>query len=145
PGGAVAQVLEDCGRKGVGAAVILAAGYSETGEAGARRAEELRALADRYGIAVCGPNCMGLVNLATGFIGYTAAMLPADMRPGRTSLISQSGQLAAVLFARAHDQGVRLRHLVSTGNEMNVEATDYAAFMLDDPETASVALVLEGL
>jgi acetate---CoA ligase (ADP-forming) len=145
PGGSVAQVLEDCGRKGVGAAVILAAGYSETGEAGAMREAELRALADRYGIAVCGPNCMGLVNLAAGFIGYTAAMLPADMRPGRTSLISQSGQLAAVLFARAHDQGVRLRHLVSTGNEMNVEATDYAAFMLEDPETASVALVLEGL
>ncbi len=145
PGDAVASVLAACGHKGVGGAVILAAGYGEIGAEGARREADLRALADRHGIAVCGPNCMGLVNLASGFIGYTAAMLPADMRPGRSALISQSGQLAAVLLTRSHDQGVRLRYLVSTGNEMNVEAADYADFMLDDPEIASVGMVLEGL
>ncbi|MCC6000282.1 MAG: acetate--CoA ligase family protein [Pararhodobacter sp.] len=145
PGAAVPEVLEACGRKGVGGAVILAAGYRETGAEGAQREADLRALADRHGIAVCGPNCMGLVNLAEGFIGYTAAMLPRDMRPGRSALISQSGQLAAVLFTRSHDQGARLRYLVSTGNEMNVDAADYADFMLDDPDIASVGMVLEGL
>lgn len=145
PGAAVPDVLAACGRKGVGGAVILAAGYSETGPEGAGREAALRTLADEHGIAICGPNCMGLVNLASGFIGYTAAILPGDMRPGRSALISQSGQLAAVLFTRSHDQGARLRYLVSTGNELNVDAADYADFMLDDPEIASVGMVLEGL
>jgi acyl-CoA synthetase (NDP forming) len=145
PKSAIAEVLEQCGRKGVQGAVILAAGFSETGDEGRQLEQDLRAVATRHGIAVCGPNCMGLVNLADGFTGYTAATLPPVMTPGRTALVSQSGQLASVIFVRSHDQGVHLRYLVSTGNEMVVEASDYALFMLEDPDVASIGLVLEGL
>lgn len=145
PKSVIPQVLEQCGRKGIRGAVILAAGFSETDDEGRRLEQELRAIALHHGIAICGPNCMGLVNLADGFIGYTAAALPPVMTAGRTALVSQSGQLASVVFVRSHDQGVHLRYLVSTGNEMVVEAAEYADFMLDDPGVASIGMILEGL
>lgn len=139
------DILEDCGRKGVRGAVILASGFSETGEEGRAMEEKLREIANRNRIAICGPNCLGLANLGSGFMGLTAATFPEDMSAGRTALISQSGQLLMVLLSRAHDQGVRMRYLVSTGNELNVEAADYASWALDDPEIASVCMNLEGL
>jgi len=139
------DILEDCGQKGVRGAVILASGFSETGEEGRALEERLREVANRNGIAICGPNCLGLANLDSGFMGLTAATFPEDMSAGRTALISQSGQLLMVLLARAHDQGVHMRYLVSTGNELNVEAADYAGWALNDPQIASVAMALEGL
>jgi len=145
PRRALPDVLEACGRKNVRGAVILAAGFSETGDEGRIEEDHLREIANRHRIAICGPNCLGLANLASGFMGLTAATFPADMRAGHTALISQSGQLLMVMLARAHDQGVRMRHVVSTGNELNVEAADYASWALDDPEVSSVAMALEGL
>ncbi len=145
PKHALPDVLEECGAKGVRGAVILASGFSETGAEGRATEETLREIANRHHIAICGPNCLGFANLARGFMGLTAATFPADLSPGRTALISQSGQLMMVLLARAHDQGVHLRYLVSTGNELNVEAADYARAALADPEITSVAMALEGL
>lgn len=145
PKRALAEVLEDCGRKGVRGAVILASGFGETGAEGRATEEVLREIANRNNIAICGPNCLGLANLGSGFIGLTGATFPEDMSPGGTALVSQSGQLMMVLLARAHDQGVHLRQLVSTGNELNVEAADYARVALDDPQVRSVAMAIEGL
>tara|TARA_B110000046_G_scaffold36408_1_gene39816 strand:- start:11063 stop:13240 length:2178 start_codon:yes stop_codon:yes gene_type:complete len=145
PQRALPQILEECGRKGVQGAVILASGFSETGEEGKALEEQLREVANQNRIAICGPNCLGLANLESGFMGLTSATFPADLSPGRTALISQSGQLLMILLARAHDQGVHMRYLVSTGNELNVEAADYALWVLQDPQIASVCLVLEGL
>ena len=145
PKRALAEVLEDCGRKGVRGAVILASGFGETGEEGRATEEALREIANRNNIAICGPNCLGLANLGSGFVGLTGATFPDDMSPGGTALVSQSGQLMMVILARAHDQGVHLRYLVSTGNELNVEAADYAGLALRDPAVTSVAIALEGL
>ncbi|MEZ5714175.1 MAG: acetate--CoA ligase family protein [Paracoccaceae bacterium] len=145
PQRALPQILEECGQKGVRGAVILASGFSETGADGKALEEQLREVANRNRIAICGPNCLGLANLDSGFMGLTSATFPEDLSPGRTALISQSGQLLMVLLARAHDQGVHMRYLVSTGNELNVEAADYARWALQDPQIASVCMVLEGL
>lgn len=145
PKAVLPQVLEDCGRKGVRGAVILAAGFSETGTEGRALENRLAEIAERHDIAICGPNCLGLANLGTGFMGLTAATFPGDLDPGGTALVSQSGQLMMVLFTRAHDQGANLRYIVSTGNEMNVEASDYASYALTDPKVTSVAMMLEGL
>lgn len=145
PKHALPDILEDCGKKGVRGAVILASGFSEIGEDGQRIEEQLREIANRHRIAICGPNCLGLANLADNFIGLTAATFPEDLSPGKTALISQSGQLLMVLLARAHDQGVHFRYIVSTGNELNVDASDYASFALKNPKVSSVAMVLEGL
>ncbi|APE42490.1 hypothetical protein BOO69_02970 [Sulfitobacter alexandrii] len=145
PKAVLPQVLEECGRKGVKGAVILAAGFSETGEEGRALEDRIRTIANTHGIAVCGPNCLGLANLGNGFMGLTSATFPDDLSPGGTALISQSGQLMMVLLTHAHDQGAHLRYIVSTGNEMNVEAADYAGYALADPAVTSVAMVLEGL
>ena len=145
PQRALREILEQCGRKGVQGAVILASGFSETGKEGKALEEQLRKVANQNQIAICGPNCLGLANLKSGFIGLTSATFPANLSPGRTALISQSGQLLMILLARAHDQGVRMRYLVSTGNELNVEAADYGLWVLQDPEITSVCMVLEGL
>ena len=145
PQRALREILEQCGRKGVQGAVILASGFSETGKEGKALEEQLRKVANQNKIAICGPNCLGLANLKSGFIGLTSATFPANLSPGRTALISQSGQLLMILLARAHDQGVRMRYLVSTGNELNVEAADYGRWVLQDPEITSVCMVLEGL
>lgn len=145
PKSVLPQVLEDCGKKGVRGVVILAAGFSETGDEGRALEDTLRNIANTNDIAVCGPNCLGLANLSNGFMGLTSATFPDDLSPGGTALISQSGQLMMVLLTHAHDQGAHLRYIVSTGNEMNVEAADYASYALTDPGVTSVAMVLEGL
>ena len=145
PQKALPDILEQCGRKGVRGAVILASGFSETGAEGQKLEQILAEIANRHQIAVCGPNCLGLANLNSGFMGLTAATFPQDMSAGATALISQSGQLLMVMLSRAHDQGVHMRYLVSTGNELNVEAADYAGWALRDPAIKSVCMALEGL
>ncbi|MBV9736431.1 MAG: acetate--CoA ligase family protein [Acidisphaera sp.] len=150
----VPDLLEECGRKGIRAALVVASGFAEErGGAGAVLQERLRAVAERYGIAVCGPNCEGLVNclapVAATFsptLENPAFALHPPVDPGRRiGVISQSGAFTFSFLNRSQDRQIAFSYMVSSGNEACLKAADYIDFMLADGRTDIILLYLEGV
>ncbi|MCZ8105089.1 MAG: acetate--CoA ligase family protein [Burkholderiales bacterium] len=140
PADDVAPVLEEAGGLGVRAAVVLASGFAETGPAGAARQDRLRAVASRHGMAVCGPNCLGLFETRTGLALYSSRIAP--MRVGGVAVLSHSGALAIAL-AQSGRIGVSL--LVSAGNAAVTDIPDYLRYTAADPATTVAMVVVEGI
>jgi len=139
----VKGVLEDCGRRGVRAVVVLAAGFSETGEEGAALERELLDIAGRYGITVIGPNCMGLLSNERSFhaTGFVALHPPK----GKLSFVSQSGSLGPGVVHTCERRGIGVDKFVSVGNEAQVSAFDVLDYLRDDPHTEGIMMYLEGI
>jgi acyl-CoA synthetase (NDP forming) len=138
-----AAVVEQCGRRGIPAAVAIAAGFSETGDEGAKLERELAEAAERNSVTLIGPNCMGLIANerrlhATGFI----AMHPS---PSRLSLVSQSGNLGVQLAAAAERRGIGLDKFIGVGNEAQVDVVDVLDYLRDEERTDCVLAYIEGI
>jgi acyl-CoA synthetase (NDP forming) len=143
--GIVPSVLEQCGRKGIKAAIIGANGFSEAGPEGEALQVATAKIASKYDMRVCGPNCNGLYNIQMRIpIGYNFVH-GVDLMPGCVAIASQSGALLGSVAHRAHRMGLGLSYFVSTGNEMDLELCDYLNFFLDDDKTTVIALLIEGL
>ena len=141
---AVPAVIDDLAAAGVRGAVLLTAGYRETGPAGAAREAELVERCRAAGIALQGPNCLGFVSYRERLAAYALPLAP-DLRPGRVGLVTHSGAMLVHLHRLAHLRAIGLSYLVSSGNEAMLEAADFLDFMLDDPATAVVGGFLEGV
>jgi acetyltransferase len=148
PAAGVPGVLQECAEKGVKAAIIISAGFAEMGDArGQQLQQDLRRMARETGVRVCGPNCLGVANVAEGIWSSANPTVEADavVGPGPVALVSQSGATAyGPLMALAKDRGIGFRYVVSTGNEADLELTDFVEFLLEDPEVKSIALMVEG-
>ncbi len=140
-----AQILEECGKKGVKTAIIGSAGFSEAGAEGAERQAQASDIAKRYDLRVCGPNCHGTFNVLKNIpCGYDHAFaLP--LKPGPVAIASHSGALLGVLGHRAVQANQGFSYLVSNGNEMDLDLCDFTEFFLEDPSTKVVAVLMEGL
>jgi acyl-CoA synthetase (NDP forming) len=137
----VNAALEEAAACGIRAAVVLASGFGETDEAGKARQAELVAIAARNGMAICGPNCLGLFNLSTGAALYSSR-LSVPMQRGRLALVSHSGASAIAL---GNTGRLGLSHIVSCGNAAATDLPDYLAWLAEDPETEVVGLVVEAI
>ncbi|MGT0193942.1 acetate--CoA ligase family protein [Burkholderia pyrrocinia] len=136
--------VEALARRGTAAAIVLASGYAETGEAGARRQAQLKAAAGS--MRVLGPNTIGVVNLTDGVtLSASGALDTDDFTVGGVSVVSQSGGILGALLSRAADRGMGLSKLVSTSNEVDLDVSDFIDFFVDDAATSVIALYLEGL
>ncbi len=136
-----ADALDEAGRAGTKAAVVLASGFAETGGEGLARQARLVEIATRHGMAVCGPNCLGLLNLSTGAALYSST-LSRNLKRGGLAILSHSGASAIVL---ANCGRFGLSHIVSAGNGAVTDIPDYLAFLAGNPETRAVGLVLEAV
>lgn len=139
--------LEKAGAAGSRAAVVFSSGFGETGEAGKILQHEIDVIARRYGMAVLGPNCLGLLDLHSGVIASfsTALTVEVDFASGPAAFVSQSGAMGMAGFVLAQREGARVGKFVSTGNEASLGLTDFVDHFTGD---ASVSLVLgyvEGL
>lgn len=137
---AALEALRDCGRMGIRAAVILASGFAEAGGSGAALQDQLKAVCREYDIRVCGPNCLGVINLH-GRVPLYASRIPDTLTPGNVGVIGQSG--AVCISFVYNDRGLGLSHLISTGNEAVVQAPDYLEALLECPRTQVIAAFLE--
>jgi len=144
--------LERCGRAGIKAAMILSSGFAEEGEAGARMQDDISVIARRYDMAVSGPNSEGFANVAAAFCPTFSPALDKNVGPikpacalgsGQVSVISQSGGLGFAVFDRARPRNLAFRHIVTTGNEAALEASDFVDYMLDEGMTDVFLLLLE--
>ena len=150
----VPDELERCAKVGIKAAVILSSGFAEEpGEAGHRMQEAIRTTAQKYDMAVSGPNTEGFANIAAALcptfspaMDIAAGRLTPE-RPigGQISVISQSGGLGFAFFDRARGRNLPFRYIVTAGNEAALETSDYLDFMLDEGKTDVFLLLIEDI
>jgi acyl-CoA synthetase (NDP forming) len=144
PAHTIAATLRDGVAHGLRAATIYAAGFGEGGDPeGVARAAELTALADG-GLRICGPNCMGTLSLAERLYLYPAPRVRSVQR-GNVGLIMQSGGLFQYWSQYAATRGIGLSYAVSSGNELDLDLSDYMNFLADDPGTSLICILAEGI
>jgi acyl-CoA synthetase (NDP forming) len=139
-----ARVLEHmrpAAHRGVRAAIIFDGGFAERGDEGRRRQDELVGICREAGIALCGPNCMGVVNPHARSSIYIQTLADPALLAGNVGLISQSGSICIGLLADCRRFG--WSHVISSGNEAVLPAVDYLEYLIDDPATRVIALFLE--
>ena len=136
----VPAIARSAHAKGAGALAILSSGFGESGETGRALQAELSALAGTTGLAICGPNCLGLLN----FSGRTALFgtsLPATVERGGVAAVVQSGSIGIALLNAA--RGVGLCCLITSGNEAVTTTADYVEALLDDEEVRTILVFAE--
>ena len=138
----VLSVLAEAHRKGVRAAVIFASGYAEAGDVGRARQRELEDFARRTGMAICGPNCLGVLNFNARSCGYSSTS-PAAVKAGDVALVSQSGTIVVAMVRSL--RGIGFSHMISSGNEAVVNSADYIRYLVDQPEVRVIASFVEGI
>lgn len=164
PADGVAAALRDCVTAGAASAIIMAAGFAEDarGRGKARQAEVDEAL-QGSDLVVLGPNSEGFINLCSGtalslshsvnadFLRQTATWLPpgapdvaAELRGG-VAIIAQSGGLGFSVFSRGVAAGVAFSHVISLGNEIDVDVLECAEYLLGIPEVKVIGMYVEGL
>ncbi|MEX2706518.1 MAG: acetate--CoA ligase family protein [Candidatus Freyrarchaeum guaymaensis] len=137
----VLRVFRECAEKKVKACVIITAGFSEVGEEGRRMQEEITRIAVENGIAVVGPNCMGIVNSSANLNILMTRAIPAK---GNISMVSQSGTVGFMLMAAMSKMGGGFSKFVSSGNEAVLKLEDFLEYFANDPDTKVVAAFIEG-
>ncbi|MRS13001.1 MAG: CoA-binding protein [Actinobacteria bacterium] len=142
PAAACREVIEECGRVGVRAAVVISAGFREAGPAGQALERELVQSARESGMRILGPNCLGLIATRTKVNASFAPFMPA---PGKISFLSQSGALGTAILDWAADEGIGLGHFVSLGNKSDITEVDLVEAWGQDPETGVVVGYLEAV
>ncbi|OZI76480.1 acetate--CoA ligase family protein [Bordetella genomosp. 2] len=144
----VTPMLERCHARGVRAAIVYAAGFAEAGGAGARLQQELEQFAAASGMVVAGPNCMGFANLNTQAHTAFASVFktaPMQREPGKVSLLTQSGNVCAAVYAIARRLDLPFSQFINTGNEACVDFSAYLDYLAQDPHTEIVLGYLEQL
>lgn len=138
--GAVRELAE----RGCAAAIVLASGYTETGDEGARRQQQLIEAAGA--MRILGPNTIGLVNLTEGIVLSATGALEMDhFHVGPIGVVSQSGGILGALLSRAAARGIGLSKLISTSNEADLELADFVDALADDESTKVIALYVEAI
>ncbi|MEZ4313424.1 MAG: acetate--CoA ligase family protein [Polyangiaceae bacterium] len=138
----VLGVIDDCGKKGVGAAVIITAGFKEVGGEGAELEEALREKLRRYGIRAIGPNCMGMI-VTDPSVRLNASFAATPALPGNVAFLSQSGALGEAILALAKSLGLGLSAFVSLGNRVDVSVNDLIEHWAEDPATDVMLMYIE--
>ncbi len=146
PAPAVRGAAEAAARRSVGGMVVFASGFSETGDDGRREQEQVAAVCREAGIAMLGPNTLGLTNYVDGVpLGFGPNQ--PDLPAGRPTLaaIAQSGAMAASMRLSSLGRGLAVSYSVATGNEAVTGVEDFLAAVVEDPSTHAVAIYAEQL
>lgn len=138
----VIPVLEDFGRIGTRRAVVITAGFKETGAEGLLLESRLKEVTHRYGIRFLGPNCMGMLNTQLS-LNLTVANLAG--KPGSLGLASQSGTYVTQSLAYLRKKGIRFSKAISVGNEADINIIDALEYLGEDEHTRAVILYIEGI
>ncbi len=139
----VASTLEQCGRKGIRAAIAIAAGFSETGDVGAEAEREIARIASEGGVTLMGPNCMGMISneVQLHAVGFVVLHPPK----GTLSFVSQSGNIGVQTTGMCQRRGIGIDKFLSVGNEAQMGAVDGLDYLRDDPNTTCVMMYVEGI
>lgn len=144
PGAAAVAALEQAAALGVGAAIVLSAGFAESGAEGEALQQRVTEIARQSGMRIVGPNCLGAVGVRARAIGTFSIALEQEMpKEGGISIVSQSGNIGSAALGLLADSGVGLARFIATGNEADVQASDAIGWLADDDETRVILCCLE--
>ncbi len=140
PAPAIPALIEEAGRCGVRAAIVISAGFAESGAAGIELQQAMMRAARAAGIRIIGPNCLGLIRPAIGLNASFAAATPAA---GGIGLLSQSGALVSGIVSYAENEGFGLSAVVSLGDKADVDDSEMLRWLAADRATQAIALYVE--
>jgi acyl-CoA synthetase (NDP forming) len=145
PSAAIPATLEEAARHGLRCALVYAAQFGEGDDAeGAARGRALLELRARFGLRICGPNCMGVMSLREKLLLYPAARIRSVV-PGPVGLVFQSGGTFQYWLQQASLRGLGFSYCVSSGNELDFDLADYLEFLVADPHTKIIVCLVEGI
>ncbi len=139
PASLVDKVIGECGVKGVSEAIIVSAGFKETGEA--RIESKLIRKAKKLGVRLLGPNVLGVIK--PGY--FNASFFKETPKKGGISFISQSGALGVAILDWAIGEGIGLRYFISIGNMADISFHELINELNNDSETKVIALYIESI
>jgi acetyltransferase len=143
PKAALASV-QACINKGVKGIVIVSAGFKEVGGEGADIEKQIKALCNKAGVRLVGPNCLGVINPSPK-VSLNASFSARMPEPGNVSFISQSGALCTAVLDYAADKGFGFSKFISIGNKADVDELDLLRYYHKDPDTDVVMIYMEEL
>jgi acetyltransferase len=142
PAEIVLDVMQECGEKGIEAAIVISAGFEETGKEGAERQRQLLEIAEEHGIRVLGPNVLGVIDTRCPLNASFAAHMPEK---GKLGFMSQSGALCVAVLDLAVAEGIGFSRFVSLGNKADVNETALFRQWREDPGTGAALAYIEGV
>lgn len=149
PAPMVPDCLQECADKGIRMAVIFSSGFKDAGEEGARLERRLNEISRATGIRISGPNAEGFYNIAAS---VAATFSPAinidkgeDGRVDRIDIIAQSGGLGFAFFNRGRRADMSFGHIVSVGNQVDLEIAEYLEHLVEQPQTRVLMMYVESL
>jgi acetyltransferase len=142
PAPAVPEIIGECVEAGVVGAIIISAGFRETGPEGVELERRVLEEARRGRMRIVGPNCLGVMKPPSGF---NATFAGAIARPGNVALLSQSGALLTAILDQSFMENVGFSALVSVGSMMDVGWGDLIYYLCDDPQTKSIIIYMESV
>jgi acyl-CoA synthetase (NDP forming) len=142
----VPGAIGQCGKAGIPYALVLSSGFSEIGAEGRMLQEKLVAAARAANVRVCGPNCLGILNLKDNArIGFGGTSQLTSLKPGPMAMVTQSGGFGFGVVATAAYFGVGCNYAISTGNEADLTLLDWVADLIERPEVEIVVAFMEGV
>jgi acetyltransferase len=136
------MALEQCGQKGIKGVVIISAGFKEVGEKGLEREKQLRQIAEKYGISIIGPNCLGIIN-TDPLINLNASFARKMPEQGNIGFLSQSGALCTAVLDYALAKHIGFSKFISFGNKVDISEIDLIYYLMEDDKTRVILLYLE--
>ena len=140
------KVLEECAAKGIKAAIVFTSGFAEVGEDGRQQQKKMEKLAQKTGMRILGPNCLGILNY---YNGNTASFLyhqkPEELvHPQTLSFITQSGGMGGIMYQMMLQYSVGFNYFISTGNEADLSFAEILSYLSERDEVGLIG-GLEGL
>lgn len=142
PAAAVEKVIDDCASRSVRAVIVISAGFSEVGNEGRNRQQQLLEKIRGYGMRMIGPNCLGLLNTDPA-VCLNASFAPDFPVAGNVAFSSQSGALGLAVISMARQRGLGLASFVSVGNKADISGNDLLQYWEEDPRIKVILLYLE--
>ena len=142
PAKTVPEVIEECGKAGVNGAIIVSAGFKETGPAGKALEDKILEIAKKYNIRIVGPNCIGLIRPR---INLNATFVDKVPKAGNIAFLSQSGALGSAILDWAIHENIGFSNFVSVGSMIDVDFGDLIDYFGSDPKTKSILMYVEGI
>ena len=142
PAETVPDIIHECGEYGVAAAIILSAGFAESGPKGERLQNNVLESARHHGLRLVGPNCLGIMRPS---VGMNATFSKNDALPGNLALVSQSGALCTAILDWAESRQIGFSAVASLGDAADVDFGEVLDYLALDPKTHSILLYVEGI
>ncbi len=140
PATSIPDLITECVEAGVKGAIVISAGFKETGPEGVELERRMLENARKGGIRIVGPNCLGVMSPISGINATFAAGMA---RKGNVAFISQSGALCTAVLDWSFKEDVGFSHFVSVGSMLDVDWGDLIYYLGDDPHTESIVIYME--